>query len=350
MGSFNRRDTLRVFGAASIGIALAERGLIMPANAQTPFVWAATGGTWGETIGRVFVEGAGFAEQTGLDPVHSAQLESVATAKVLSQCGQAPYDVSSGAQADAMLLQYGGCLESYDSSIVTNLSDIYDEVRVDDYYAGFNVLLFGLTWNTEEANRPEGFKDLWKPEYRGRVGIPAYGWYGMPWLHAVNKLFGGDEDNIEPGMTAIAELVQDNDAIIVENADHGTKLMERGEVVIMPYWDGRTVRLQEAGVPAKFAFVDGTIVLGNGFSIMKGTAHPEAAQHFINNTLDPELQVQFSTWSKYPPSNRKAQLPEELEHIQIPEGAMERAAEIDWPKVNDYRAAYLAEWNKQVLR
>lgn len=350
MSSWTRRDALKLFGAASAGAFLMENGLILPANAQGTFTWAATGGTWGDTINKAFVQEAGFADQTALSVVHSAQLESVAAAKILAECGRAPFDVSSGAQADYILLNDGGCLERYDPEIVTNLPDIHDEARVEDYYAAFNILLFGLTWNSKETSKPQSYKDLWKSEYRGRVGVPGYGWYGMTWLHSVNKLFGGDEDNIEPGITAVAELVQDNRAIIVENADHGTKLMELGEVVIMPYWDGRTVRLQEAGVPAQFEFVDGTIVLGNGFSIMKGTQHPEEAQLFVNNTLDPELQVEFSKWSKYPPGNRKAQLPDELSHIAIPEGAMDKAAQIDWRKVNEHRSTYLERWNREVLR
>lgn len=349
MQQVTRRDALKLFGAASLSVALVEGGMLTPARAAGTFTWAATGGTWGETIRRVFVEGSNFADTTGLKTVHSAQLESVAASKVLAACGRAPYDVSSGAQVDYVLLDDAGCLEAYDPEIVTNLPDVYDEAKVGNFYAAFNVLLFGLTWNTKEAKRPSTFEDLWKSEYRGRVGVPAYGWYGMTWLHAVNKLLGGDEDNIEPGLSAIAELVKKNEAIIVENADHGTKLMERGEIVMMPYWNGRTVRLQEIGVPADFAFVDGTIALGNGFSIMKGTAHPKEAQLFVNNTLDPALQVEFSKWSKYPPSNRKAVLPSDLEMIAIPEGAMERAAHLDWRKINEHRSAYLERWNKEVL-
>ena len=51
--------------------------------------------------------------------------------------------------------------------------------------------------------------------------------------------------------------VSKNKAVIVENADHGTRLMESGEIVIMPYWNGRTVRLQEAKIPAAFELVPG---------------------------------------------------------------------------------------------
>ena len=63
-------------------------------------------------------------------------------------------------------------------------------------------------------------------------------------------------------------------AVVVENADHGTRLMESGEVTVMPYWNGRTARLQEAKIPAAFEIVPGTVLVGSGFSIIatRGTA------------------------------------------------------------------------------
>ena len=45
-----------------------------------------------------------FASQSGAKPVHSAQLKSVAAAKILASCGSAPYDVSNGPQADYSML------------------------------------------------------------------------------------------------------------------------------------------------------------------------------------------------------------------------------------------------------
>lgn len=341
-----RRSALGLIGAG----AVAGTGLGLPglARAQTrPFTWAATGGTWGGTIGDVFV--APFAEASGIDPQHSAQLESVAAAKLLASCGNPPYDVSNCAQADAVLLANSGCLAPYDTDIVTSLGDLHAGAMEGDFYAAFNILLFGMTWNTKEATKPASFEDLLQEKYRNRIGVPAYGWYGMTWLHALNKELGGTEDDIGPGIAAAAEMVQKQNAIIVENADHGTRLMESGEVVIMPYWNGRTARLQQAGIPAAFEIVPGTVSVGSGFSIAAGSPYPDAAQALVQSTLDPERQLQFTMWSKYPPSNATVELPSELEGIRIAPGALDVAAKLDWQKINAYRSEYLERWNKEVL-
>lgn len=346
--SMTRRSALKLTG---VGALASVAGVLPPAptaRAQSrPFTWAATGGTWGETLKRVFIDP--FAASQNLQPAHSAQLESIAMSKILASCGSPPFDVSNGPQADYDLLNDSKCLEPYDPSIVKGLGDLHPEAKQGDFYAAFNILLFGLTWNTKEATKPTSIKDLLLDRYKGRIGIPAYGWYGMPWLHAVNKEFGGDEDNISPGIAAVAEMVKKNKAIVIENADHGTRVMESAEVVLMPYWNGRTARLQEAKVPAAFELIPGTVSVGTGFSITKGSPYVKQAQSLVQLTLEPERQLEFTKWSKYPPSNVKAKLPPELEGIAIPPGGLEKTAKLNWKKVNDYRSKYLERWNKEVL-
>lgn len=345
----SRRTALAAMGSSVVaGLALPVSAPWTPARAQgRPFTWAATGGTWGDTLKRVFVEP--FAKAQGLEVTHSAQLESVAASKILASCGSPPFDVSNGPQADYDLLNDSKCLEAYDPAVVKNLGDIYPEAKEGDFYAAFNILLFGMCWNTKQAKKPATFMDLLKADYKGLVGIPAYGWYGMAWLHALNKTLGGTEDNIDPGIAAVAEMVRKNKAVVVENADHGTRLMESGEVVIMPYWNGRTARLQEAKIPAAFEIVPGTVLVGSGFSVTKGGPYTKQAQALVQTTLEPEKQLEFTRWSKYPPSNKTVKLPPELEGISIPAGALEKTAKINWKKVNEHRSKYLERWNKEVL-
>jgi len=331
-------------------VALVEAGLLKSAfAAQQPFNWASTGGSWGEQLEKSFIDGPGFPARTKLELVHTAQLETVSVSKIIANRGNPPYDVSNNGPAEAVMLQEAGCIVDYDPALVPNLKDIPPQAKVGNYFGGFTIMSLGLAWNTKEAKKPAGFKDLWRPEYKGRVAIPAYGWYGDYWLHSLNKLLGGDEDNIEPGLKAVAELMKTNDAIIVENAGHGMKLLEQGEVVIMPYWNGRVVALQEQGVPVAFEYVAGTLAVGQGFVIIKGTPYEKEACMLVNNTLDPEAQLTFARYSKYPPSNRRAVLPPDLEKVRIPDGALEKAAVLDYSKIAKHRAAYLERWNKEVL-
>src|SRR5262249_9174493 len=149
--------------------------------------------------------------------------------------------------------------------------DIFSGARHGNYYAPFATLAFGLVWNKNKIEDPKDWSVLSDKKFRGRVAVPAYGWYGMTWLHAVNRFLGGTESNVGPGIKFIADLVKNNEAVLVENADHGSQLFQRNEVDVMPFWNGRAVRLEAAGMPTRFKMVKDGITVGVGFTIMKGT-------------------------------------------------------------------------------
>lgn len=69
----------------------------------------------------------------------------------------------------------------------------------------------------------------------------------------------------------------------------------------------------------------------------------------MQSTLDPERQLAFTNWSKYPPASKKIKLPPDLESIAIPPGSLEKTAKLDWKKINEHRSPYLERWNKEVL-
>jgi putative spermidine/putrescine transport system substrate-binding protein len=349
----SRRRFLGLMGASAL--LGAEAGRPAPAAAEDKFTIASTGGSWGEGVKQNFVVAPEFERRYKLAVAYSHQLESVATSKMLANCGNPPFSVSSHGQAEAVLMADAGCLAGYTADLVPNLKYIPDTLMLQQrpglgtYYAPYMFLMWALTWNTKLARKPTSYKDLLNAEYRGRIAVPAYGWYGIYWIHAFNKLLGGTEDNITPAIQAVAEMVQKNQAIIMENVDHGMKLFEREEIVMAPFWNGRTFALQDRGVPVVIEYVDKSIALGAGFVVAKGTAFPEAAQRFVNETLDERYQLGMSRQFKYPPTNRTIKLPPDLERIRVTERELEKTASLDWKKINDHRSAYLERWNKEVL-
>jgi len=355
MVGFSRRQFLRIAGMAAGPLALLESGRLTPAFAEEKFTIASTGGTWGEGIRKSFVVGPKFEETYKVAVDYSQQLESVATAKIMAQCGNPPYTVSGHGEAEAQLMADGGCIDGYDLNVVTNYKDLYDTAKLpprngmDAYWGSFQMLVFALAYNTKEASKPASFQDLFSDKYKNRIGIPAYGWYGMYWLHAFNKTLGGNEDNISPGMEATAKLVKQNGAIIIENVDHGMKAFTRGEIVMAPFWNGRTFALQEEGVPMALAYTPGSIQIGNGCIILKGTKFRDLAQHYVNNTLDGQFQLGMTELFRYPPSNKKTKLPPKFENYAIPETSFANMVALDWAKINQNREKYLDRWNKEVL-
>lgn len=350
MERLTRREFAALLGMTTASIAFMEAGGIHPALAARDFTWASTGGAWGEHLENIFVEKGGFAKATGLGQQHSFQLELVAASKIVAANGNPPYDVSDHGDAEVVMMNSSGLLLPYKADLMPNYADVDATAKIGNIYASTSFLLFGLVWNAKEIKQaPTSFEDLKRPEFKGRVGIPAYGWYGMYWLHGFNKALGGNEDNITPAISFVADVVRNNKAVIIENADHGKKLMELGEIILNPFWNGIAFQMQKDGVQTKFESVPGTLALGTGFVILKGTPYEEAANKFVNLSLDPKLQVEFSSWNLYPPTNRKAVLPPELAHIKVTDEQLKHTVKLDWAKVVTHKADYLKRWNEEVL-
>lgn len=352
-----RRRFLKTLGVSASMIAafeLARPGLRL-VRAEPEFTIAMTGGTWAEVVRKSFIEPNEFEKRFKVSVAYSYQSEPVAASKILAQCGRPPFSVSNHDMADATLLASAGCIAGYDLNLVPNYKFASEVLTLQDrqigpYFASAVMPVWGLVWNTKLAKKPASYRDMWSASYKGKVGVPAYDWQGMIWLHAINKLNGGDEDNITPGIQAVAELVKKNDAIIVQNVDHAIKSFQSEEIVIAPFWNGRTFAMQNRGLPVAIEYVENASSSGIGFVIARGTAFPEVAQRFVNETLDGRNQLGMSRVFLYPPADRRVKLPSELERLAVPERALRRFVRLDWKKVSEHRSDYLERWNKEVLR
>jgi putative spermidine/putrescine transport system substrate-binding protein len=272
----SRRQFHAALGWGAASIALSEFGLPRPGMAEENFTLASTGATWGEGLRASFVDAPKFEEKTGVKVTQEFAIDSVFTAKAMASCGNPPFSTLAVLQAEANFLALGGCLQDYDLDICTNYKDIIDTAKepprgqLKNWFTPFVLIVMGLFYNTKEANKPTSYQDLLNPKYKGRVGIPTYGWVGNSWLQVLNKTLGGDEDNVDPGIKFLAELVKKNEAVIIENTDAAMKGFTREEIVIMPFWNGRTFVLQGQGVPVDIEYIPGTMLVGNGFPVLRG--------------------------------------------------------------------------------
>jgi putative spermidine/putrescine transport system substrate-binding protein len=351
----NRRQFNAALGWGAAAIGMAELGLPRTARAEENFTLASTGASWGEGLKAAFIEAPKFEEKYGVKVTQEFAIDSVFTAKAMASCGNPPFSSLAVLQAEANFLALGGCLQGYDLGICTNYKDIVDSAKepprgqLKDWFAPFALIIMGLVYNTKEASKPTSYQDLLNPKYKGRVGIPAYGWVGNSWLQVLNKTLGGNEDNVDPGIKFLAELVKKNDAVVLENTDATLKAFTREEVVIMPFWNGRTFVLQNQGVPVDIEYIPGTMLVGNGFPILRGGKFIEKMNQFANTTMNGEYQMIMTKRFFYPPSNRNAKLPSDLAKYAFPSDKEKNVVAIDYEKMNAHKSRYLDRWNKEVL-
>jgi len=194
----DRRQFQTALGWGAAVIARGELGLSRPAAAEESFTLASTGATWGEGLRASFVDAPRFEEKAGLKVQQEFAIDSVFTAKAMATCGTPPFSTLAVLQAEANFLALGGCVQDYDLDICTNYKDIIDTAkepprgRLKHWFTPFVLIVMGLVYNTKEASKPASYQDLLNPKYKGRVGIPTYGWVGNSWLQVLNKTLGGN--------------------------------------------------------------------------------------------------------------------------------------------------------------
>jgi putative spermidine/putrescine transport system substrate-binding protein len=353
--AINRRQFQAALGWGAGAIALAELGLGRPARAEENFTIASTGASWGEGLKASFIDAPKFEEKHNIKVLQEFAIDSVFTAKAMASCGNPPFSTLAVLQAEANFLALGGCLEGYNLDIVSNYKNILDSAKepprgqLKNWFAPFVLIVMGLVYSTKEASKPTSYQDLLNPKYKGRVGIPAYGWVGNSWLQVLNKTLGGNEDNVDAGIAFLAKLVKENQAVVLENTDAAMKAFTREEIVIMPFWNGRTFVLQSQGVPVDIEYIPGTMLVGNGFPVPSGGKFTELTNQFINNAMDGEYQMLMTKRFFYPPSNQTAKLPPELAKYAFPVDKEKNVVPIDYEKMNAHKSQYLDRWNKEVL-
>jgi putative spermidine/putrescine transport system substrate-binding protein len=345
---WKRRDFLR--NSALSGGALAASSLLpRAAFASTPFTLASAGGSWLEKIQKVFVEEAGFAAKNDVEMSYFTQVDAVMVAQAMSNVNTPVFDVLTTGKDFLDRLVAADVLLEIDKNIVTNWDDIYPQFRFGNHFASYTVLCAALAYNTKHVSKPEGWKDMWNPKYAGHVGVMSFGWDGHTMLQAINKSLGGDEDNLRPGLDAMAELMSKQKAIVVNNAEHATNLFRQGEVWIMPLWDGRIRALQDEGHPIDYIWPKDWPMSPDASAAVKNIQSPKIAMEWINLTLDPVAQVEFMKLSNYSCTNSKAEIPDELKRIQVPASALELMVQLDSAKMVRDQDKNLELWNKEVL-
>jgi len=347
----DRRDFFK-YAAAIGGGVLMGGGIPLPrmASAKPTFTLASTGASWGDGNRKVFVEKSGFQEKFDVNMVYHHAIDSVVVAQAVANKDNPIFDVHVAMLPNAVkLYAAGAAVEELDFNIVTNWPDIYPQAKFKNAVGGFCFVNLVLVYNTKHVKRPESFKDLWNPKYKGRVGIPQYGWCGNFFVHGINKVFGGNEDNVMPGIEALADLMKKQKPIMVMNTDHAMKLFTSEELVLMAFWDGRTRMLQGRGVPVDFVWPKNFITFFNGMSVMKNSKVPKLCMEFVNTSLEPDQQVEFMKIFNYAPCNRKCKFPPEYEHVKVTEKELENSAVLDWIKVVNNMEKNMELWNKHVL-
>jgi spermidine/putrescine-binding protein len=271
----------------------------------------------------------------------------------------AQWDLVHTGQTRAEQLGSMGLYRVWKVEEIPNLAKIHPPFRYD-HLAGKCHTPYGLCVNTKQIkatdHRPG--TTCGTPQFKGKIGFPAWTWVGDEVFQAINVAFGGAPDNIDVGIAKFKTLFKDNGCQIINNVEHAKQLLLAGEVWLCPYFSARTEQAAAAGAGVEFV-----IPKEGGLSWIFNTAmvanrppeSMEIAQKFVNLELDADKQIEFARLTGYPPTNLDAMknLPPDLAKLRLSDaeltllGKLQRQA--DYMVQFAYRDQFADRWNKEVL-
>jgi putative spermidine/putrescine transport system substrate-binding protein len=347
MQPFSRRGLMQT--ALTLGAMQVFPGLTR-AQAR-PLVFATFTGSWEVAHKDVLVpafRNASDNAQIVLDPMLS--MDQIA--KVRASAANPPIDVMLHDPGPALLASDQGLVQPYPVEKSAYYTDLIPAAQVPMGPAPFFQVV-GLTYNPETVKTPPtSWADLWKPEFKGKVGITNLNsTLGTGFMVEIAKMHGGSESNIEPAFQQIAAL-KPSLAAVASNPGALASLFQQGQIDISPGNFNAIQILKAQGVPVEFvAPKEGAIAFKTTMHITKGSPNAELAFKLIEAALSPGVQAQLMD-SPYliVPTNSKVAMKGEIAKVlaKDPDDLMKKFVFQDWKTINQSRAAWIDRFNKEI--
>jgi len=269
----------------------------------------------------------------------------IITAKLLAEKANPQADVVMGVAASSLLvLEKEGMLQGYAPKGVEKLSKGYVDAANPPAWVGMDVWGATVCFNTAEAakqglKKPESWRDLLKPEYKGKIVMPNPASSGTGYFDVTAwiTLFG------EKDGWAYMDKLHDNIAQYTHSGSKPCKQAAAGEFPIGIAFEYRGAKLKESGAPIDLIFPkEGLGWDVEATAIMKGTKNVEAARKLADWSASRSANEQYEknfAIVAYPgvakPNNF---IPTNYEQLLVKQ-------DLKWSAAN--RDRILAEWTKR---
>jgi putative spermidine/putrescine transport system substrate-binding protein len=270
-------------------------------------------------------------------------------AQIKAAQGFSPYDAMPNGEPPHLIGIKDSYIQRADAKLLSNYANVYPEFiqKSQGYGVPVSYSLIGLAYNEKMVKTPpKSWADMWKPEYRGKVGIPrASSNLGLGALVIAAKVFGGSEDNLDPGWSKLQELKPQ----VGRSPTQLLQMLEREEIAIAPLWNNDAAGAAQKGLPIKFVQPDpGPVAIISFMSATAKTRHPELVYEWMNELLSPEYQSMAARAPYYFGPTVKG--------IAIPEGARAytpstpaevlRLQSVDWTKIAPIRGKLVEQFDR----
>jgi spermidine/putrescine-binding protein len=322
-----------------------------PTVAAQELVIATFGGSFAEDTRSCHIEP--FEKATGAKSAVKLGNSVQHAAAVRATKGAPEIDIVYVDDSLATQLRNEGLLEKLDKGKLKNGVDVAAQAfDKEGGYVNFMTAATIIAYNPKVVTTPPtSWQDLFDPKYAGKMALgDITGTSGLHFLLAVNRMKGGTLDNLDPGFKAVQEIAK-NSVTFYTQADQIVSLMERGEIVIAPWYPDRAGSAADKGVPVAVAYPkEGAVGIRPTIGIPKGSKNVELAMKYIDTVLSQEGQACFAVKKYAGPVNTKVKLDEKVAKI-VPYGeSFEKLWYPDPEVVAKNHASWTRRWQREVNR
>ncbi len=320
------------------------------ASAQT-LVVGAFGGSFADNVKACHVEA--FEKATGASVSLKLGNSSQFAAALRAAGGKPDMDVVYIDNSLAVQMANEGLSEKLDRAKLASAGDVIGTAwGKNDSYVVAMVSATALVYNPKLVKAPPtSWMDLFDPAYAGKYAIgDISGTSGWHFFLALNKIKGGNFENIDPGIEAIKPLAKGSPTLYTQ-ADQLLALFERGEIVIAPWYPDRAGVAIDKGLSLAVAYPkEGAVGILPAIMIPKGVSKPDLAAKFVDQVLSATGQGCFSERAYIGAVNTKVKLSDKVQKI-VPNGeSLKNAWFIDPEVAAKNLPNWTRRWQREVAR
>ena len=293
---------------------------------------------------------AGFAKvQPNIEIKWVRDSTGVITAKLLAEKANPQADVIWGVAASSLaLFDQQGMLQPYAPLNLDAIMSVYRDKKNPPAWWGMDVYGAVLCFNTVEAQKkgipkPETWKDLTKPVYKGHVVMPNPASSGTGYFDVAAWLQLWGDDGGKGGGWKYMDALHENIAQYTHSGSKPCNMAATGETVVGISFEYRGHSNKQKGAPIDLVFPkEGLGWDLEAFAIYKGTKKLDAAKKLADWASSKDAMVlygkNFAITAQPGVAPKLANIPADYES---------RLIKMDFNTSAKNREGTLAEWNKR---
>lgn len=344
--------SIRVCHATAVLLALLIARAAFAADAGREIVLATWGGSWGKAIAEHAI--APFEKATGVKVKVIAGISSANMQIVAAQRANPRIDLIMSVAQDAVVASADGLTVPLDPREIPNMTQIVDagirrNAAGQPLFAGMWVYPYGIAYRSDKI--PAGlkcWKDLWQASLKNKVAISSPKYMNGYFLLMINRIAGGKEADVTPGLAQIRKLGANLVAVADESAGQ-QRLLAEGEVWAAPMLSSPAYKLADDGLPVAFVLpCEGAPAGLDVLSLVKNSPNPVDAKKFIDFYTSPETAAALARELKVTPVNRLAKVTPEHAKYTVSERDFAKLVSFEEAATVKGRAAWQDAWDREI--